>query len=93
LQGYSLGLDGNAAVELMFDFERILSDRERTDLRHQLDRQEGAVSPVRRSVILTLLDATKYIDASPASGYRLTGVTMRLGSPPDVRIKFKRIKP
>jgi len=93
LQGYSLGLDGASGVELAFDFERMISDQERTDLRLQLDRQEGTVTPVRRTVILELLNATRYIDASPASGYRLAGVTLRLGSPPDVRIKFRRIKP
>ncbi len=98
LQGYSLGLDGGAGdngsgVELAFDFERMISDRERADLRRQLDQQDGAVTPVRRNVILALLDATRYTDASPASGYRLAGVTMHLGAPPDVRIKFRRIKP
>jgi len=93
LQRYSFGLDGNSEVELVFDFERMISDRERADLRLQLDQQDGGGTPVRRSVILALLNATKYIDASPASGYRLAGVTMRLGSPPDVRLTFRRIKP
>lgn len=93
LQDYSLGLDGASEVELTFDFERMISDQERSELRLQLDRQDDAVSPVRRSVILELLNATRYIDASPAGGYRLAGVTIRLGSPPDVRIRFRRIKP
>jgi hypothetical protein len=93
LQGYSFGLDSGSGVELVFDFERVISDRERADLRLQLDQQEGGVTAVRRSVILELLNATRYIDASPAGGYRLAGVTIRLGAPPDVRIKFRRIKP
>jgi len=93
LQGYSFGLDGGSEVELVFDFERVISDRERTDLRHLLDQQSGAVNAVRRSIVLGLLDATRYVDNSPASGYRLGGVSMRLGSPPDVRVKFRRIKP
>ena len=93
LQGYSFGLDGGSEVELTFDFERVISDRERTDLRHLLDQQSGAANAVRRSVVLGLLDATRYVDSSPASGYRLAGVTMRLGAPPDVRLKFRRIKP
>ena len=58
-----------------------------------LDQQNGTGSAVRRSVVLGLLDATRYVDSSPASGYRLSGVGMRLGTPPDVRVRFRRIKP
>lgn len=93
LQGYSFGLGGGSEVELVFDFERVISDRERTDLRHLLDQQGGVAGAVRRSVLLGLVDATKYVDAAPASGYRLSGVTMRLGTPPDVRVRFRRMKP
>ena len=93
LQGYSFGADGSSDVELVFDFERLISDRERSDLRRLLDQQGGTVTVVRRSIVLGLLDATRYVDSSPASGYRLAGVSMRLGSPPDVRIRFRRIKP
>jgi hypothetical protein len=93
LQGYSFGLDGSSEVELAFDFERALSERERTDLRHLVDQQSGAANTVRHTIIVGLLDASRYIDASPASGYRLAGVTMRLGSPPDVRVRFQRNKP
>ena len=93
LQGYSFGLDGGSEVELGFEFERLISDRERADLRRLLDQQNGAVTAVRRSIVLGLLDATRYVDSSPASGFRLAGVAMRLGSPADVRIRFRRIKP
>ncbi len=93
LQGYSFGLDGESEVELVFDFERMISDRERSELRRQLDHQGGGGSAARRSIILGLLDATRYVDASPATGYRLAGMTMRLNSPPDVRIRFRRMKP
>lgn len=93
LQGYSFGLNGGSEVELVFDFERVIGDRERADLRHLLDQQGGAAGAVRRSVLLGLVDATKYVDASPASGYRMSGVTMRLGPPLDVRVRFRRMKP
>ena len=93
LQGYSFGVDGNSEVELVFDFERVISDRERSDLRHQLEQQNGGINAARRDIVLGLLDATRYVDASPASGYRLAGMTMRLSSPPDVRIRFRRTKP
>jgi hypothetical protein len=93
LQGYSFGLTGNGDVELSFDFERSISERERTELRRLVEQQGGVVNAVRRTILLGLLDATRYIDAAPASGYRLIGVTMRPGSPPDVRIKFRRNKP
>ncbi len=93
LQGYSLGLERSAEVELVFDFERMISDRERAELRAQFDRRDSGAAPVRRDVLLALLDATRYTDASPASGYRLAGVVVRLGSPLDVRVKFQRIKP
>ena len=92
LQGYSFGFDGNSEVELVFDFERLISDRERAELRHQMEQQGGGGNAARRDIILGLLDATRYVDASPASGYRLAGVTMRLSSPPDVRIRFRRTK-
>ena len=93
LQGYSFGADDGPEVELVFDFERVISDRERSELRRQLEQQGGGIAAARRSIILGLLDATRYVDASPASGYRLAGMTMRLSSPPDVRIRFRRIKP
>ena len=93
LQGYSFGLDGDAEVELVFDFERVISNRERSELRHQLEQQSGGVNAARRGIIFGLLDATRYADASPASGYRLAEVTMRLGTPPDVRVRFRRVKP
>ena len=92
LQGYSFGLDGNSEVEMVFDFERVISDRERSELRHQLEHQGGSAGAARRTIVMALLDATRYVDASPASGYRLIGMTMRLSSPPDVRIRFRRIK-
>jgi hypothetical protein len=93
LQGYSFGLGGGSDVELVFDFERLIDDRERSELSHQLEQQAGVANAVRRSVILGLLDATRHIDASPAGGYRLGGVVMRLGSPLDVRLQFRRFKP
>jgi hypothetical protein len=93
LQGYSFGLNGGGEVELSFDFERTIAERDRTELRRQVEQQGGVVNAVRRNILLGLLDATRYIDAAPASGYRLIGVTMRLGSPPDIRIKFRRNKP
>ena len=93
LQGYSFGVDGGSEVELVFDFERVISDRERAELRRQLEQQNGGVNAARREIILGLLDTTRYVDASPASGYRLAGMTMRLSSPPDVRIRFRRTKP
>jgi len=93
LQGYSFGLDGGSEVELVFDFERVISDRERTELRRQLEQQGGEGGAARRAIVLGLLDATRYVDAPPASGYRLAGMAMRLGSPPDVRIRFRRTKP
>ena len=92
LQGYSFGSDGNSEVEMVFDFERVISDRERSELRHQLEHQGGSAGAARRTIVMALLDATRYVDASPASGYRLIGMTMRLSSPPDVRIRFRRIK-
>ncbi|MEI8394084.1 MAG: hypothetical protein WCF85_05070 [Rhodospirillaceae bacterium] len=92
LQGCSFGLDGST-VELNFDFERVISERERADLRRMLDQQNGPAGLARRSIILALLDATRYVDAPPASGYRLAGVWMRPGTPPDVRVRFRRIKP
>ena len=92
LQGYSFGLDGSSEVELVFDFERVISDRERAELRHQLEPQGNAGAAARRNIVRNLLDATRYVDAPPASGYRLAGVTMRLGSQPDVRIRFRRAK-
>ena len=92
LQGYSFGLDGGSEVELVFDFERVISDRERTELRRQLEPQGNAGAAARQAIVRSLLDATRYVDAPPASGYRLAGVTMRLGSQPDVRIRFRRTK-
>ncbi len=92
LQGYSLGVEGGSEVELVFDFERVIGDRERSELRHQLERQGGPLGAARRSIIFSLLDATRYADASPASGYRLIGMTMRLSSAPEVRIRFRRMK-
>ena len=93
LQGYSFGLDGISRIELEFDFERAVSERERVDLRHVLDQQGGVVNVMRRSVILALLDATRYIDAPPAAGYRLAGVSVRPQTPPEVRVRFRRSKP
>ena len=93
LQGYSFGLDGGSDVELVFDFERVISEQERGDLQRQMEQQGGVASAVRRNVILGLFDATRYIDALPAGGFRLAGVTMRLGSPPDLRVRFRRVKP
>ena len=93
LQSYSFGLAGGSEIELVFDFERALSDRERADLQRQIEQQGGPGGGIRRSVIQGLLDAARYIDASPASGYRLAGVSMRLGAPLDVRVRFRRGKP
>ena len=93
LLGYSFGFEDNSEVELVFDYERTLSDRERDELRHQLEHQGGGINAVRRNIVLGLLDANRYVDASPASGYRLAGVTMRLSTPPDVRVRFRRTKP
>ena len=94
LQGYSFGTEEDAdLVELAFEFERVISARERAELLRQLDQLSGGLAATRRTIILGLLDATRYVDASPASGYRLAGLTMRLNTPPDVRIRFRRTKP
>lgn len=93
LQGYSVGLGVGAEVELAFDFERVVGERERADLIRLIDQQTGAGGTVRRAILLGLTDAAKYVDAVPASGYRLAGVTMRLGGTPDVRARFRRMKP
>jgi hypothetical protein len=92
LQGYSFGLGRAGDVELVFEFERLITDREREELRRQLDQQAGLAGTVRRSVLLGLLDATRYVDASPAGGYRFSGVTMRLGAVLDLRVRFRRVK-
>ncbi len=93
LQNYSFGLGGSSDVELTFDFERTITEPERFELHHQMEQQGSTAIAVHRSIILGLLDANRYRDASPAGGYRLSGVTMRLGSPPDVRVRFQRSKP
>ena len=94
LQGYSFGTGDDAdEVELTFGFERVIPERERAELLRQLDQLSGGLAATRRAIILGLLDATRYEDASPASGYRFAGLTMRLSTPPDVRIRFRRTKP
>lgn len=93
LHGFSFGLGGPADLELAFDFERLLSDKEKSELRQLIDQSRSAISAVRRTVILALLDASRYVDAAPASGYRLRSVSLRLSTPPDVRIRFQRTRP
>lgn len=93
LQGYSFGLERGAGVELSFGFERAISEQERSDLVHALDPQSSAPGNARRDIILALLDAARYVDAAPAGGYRLAGAWIRPGSPPDIRLRFRRIKP
>ena len=93
LQGFSFGLGGPTDLELAFDFERLLSDKEKSDLRQLIDQSRGMITAVRRIIILALLDASRYVDAAPASGYRLRSVSLRLSTPPDVRIRFQRARP
>ncbi len=93
LQGYSFGLGRSLDMEMVFDFERAITDKERADLYRLLDQQGTSLNAVRRSVIDALLEASKYIDASPASGYRLTDVVVRVGASPDVRLRFRRVRP
>jgi hypothetical protein len=93
LQGFSFGIGGPTDMELAFDFERLLTNREKSELRQLVEQSRGVISAMRKSIILALLDASKYVDAAPASGYRLRGVSLRLGTPPEVRIRFQRFKP
>lgn len=92
LQGYSFGLGRGSDLELVFDFDRAITDKERADVYRSLDQQGTGLNAVRRNVIGALLEASKYIDASPASGYRLTGVVVRVGASPDVRLRFRRVR-
>ncbi len=93
LLGYSLGFGRSAEVELAFDLERTLSDHERDQLRYQVEHQGGGTNAMRRDIILGLLNANRYVESTPANGYRFAGLTMRLSSPPEMRMRFRRTKP
>lgn len=93
LQGLRVGLGGLAEMELSFDFERLMSDQEKTSLRQALERQYGTLNALRKAVILALMDAGRYGEAGPAQGFRLRSVSLRLGNPADFQLRFRRNKP
>ena len=92
LEGFNFGMGANPNLELRFGFVRQPSDKEKAELRERIGGNRDALGAVRRAVISALLDVLRYVDAVPASGYRLSGVSMRVALPPEVKVNFQRTR-
>ncbi|CAK0756103.1 hypothetical protein WCLP8_2710003 [uncultured Gammaproteobacteria bacterium] len=91
LTAITLGTSEPPELDLSFAFARHPSDKERANLRAAIAARNGGLgSSLWRTVLNALLDATRYVDAIPASGYRLEGVSIRIGSASTVKVNFRR---